>query len=141
MPGVSGPHVWLLAQRLKQARAELAFAQNQWQDAISRANESFDDASNIGRVKYQVAALLTRAQALAALGCSEEALADVQNAVSLAHPVGDPAMLLRALLVQLRLKGDDAVAAEARSLAQRIAAALPDAKLRGRFHAYVTELI
>jgi hypothetical protein len=141
LPGVSGPHVWLLAQRLKQARAELAFAQNRWQDAISRANESFEDASNIGRVKYQVAALLTRSQALAALGCSEEALAVVQTAVSLARPVGDPAMLLRALLVQLRLKGDDAGAAEARSLAQRIAAALPDEKLRDRFQAYVAELL
>lgn len=141
LPGVSGPHVWLLAQRLNQARAELAFAQNQWQDAIARASETFEDASNIGRVKYQVAALQTRAQALAALGRQEEALADVQTAVSLARPVGDPAMLLHALLVQLRLRGDDVLAAEARSLTQRIAAALPDAKLRGRFHAYVTELI
>ena len=46
--------------RLKQARAELAFARNLWQDAIARANETIDDASHIGRVKYQVAALQTR---------------------------------------------------------------------------------
>lgn len=141
LPDVSGPHVWLLGLRLKQARAELAFARHLWQDAIARANETIDEASHIGRVKYQVAALQTRAKALAAWGCPEKALADAQTAVSLARPVGDPAMLLRALLVQLHLQGDDALAAEARSLVRRIAAALPDEKLRGRFQDYVAELL
>jgi hypothetical protein len=84
-------------------------------------------------VKYQVLGLGTRAQALAGLGRTHEAIADLRSVVDLARPVGDPAMFLRAATGLLALDGDDTLAAEARAAADSIAAALPDAEMRRRF--------
>ena len=97
-----------------------------------------DDAieqSRDKRLKYQVVALGTRAGALNRLGRDKEAIADLRRAVGLARPFGDPALFLRTALALLALDGDDALAAEARTVAERIARALPDRDTRQRFEA------
>jgi hypothetical protein len=47
--------------------------------------------------------------------------------------MGDPAIFLRAALTKLRVDGDDALLAETRDTARRIAAALPRDEMRQRF--------
>jgi hypothetical protein len=74
-------------------------------------------------VKYQVLGLVTRSAALRALGRTREAIGDLRTAVTLARPVGDPALFLRAAAALLDLDGNDALAAESRSAAERIALA------------------
>jgi hypothetical protein len=53
--------------------------------------------------------------------------------VALARPVGDPAMFLRASAPLLALDGDDALLAEARAAAGRIAYELHDAETHAHF--------
>jgi hypothetical protein len=86
-------------------------------------------------VKYEVAGLGTRGQALAALGRTREAIPELQHAVALARPIGDPAMFLRAATALLAIDGSDALRDEARTAARRVTAALPDDAMRQRFKA------
>jgi hypothetical protein len=80
-----------------------------------------------------VAGLQVRAQALASLGRQREAFATLQAAVARARGTGDPAMFVRASAILLPMNGTDALLAEARATADRIAAALPDETMRCRF--------
>jgi len=129
----SGAHGWLWKLRFAQARAELALARGDWHEALRRADTAIAQSSARGRVKYQVAGLGTRGQALAATGRTHEAIAELRSAVDLARPIGDPAMFLRAAAGLLAVEGDDRLAAEALATANRIRATLPDAEMRRRF--------
>jgi tetratricopeptide (TPR) repeat protein len=129
----AGFHGWLWRLRLAEARAELALARGDWDEALRWADDAITQSRVHGRVKYQVAGLAARGRALDALGRTRQAIGDLRSAVDLARPVGDPAMLLRAATGLLALDGDDALAAEVRAAADRIAAALPDAEMRHRF--------
>jgi hypothetical protein len=80
----------------------------------------------VGRVKYEVAGLQVRGQALAAQGHTREALGPLQSAVARARGTGDPAMFLRAAAALLAIDGDEVLLAEARTAVDRIAGALPD---------------
>jgi tetratricopeptide (TPR) repeat protein len=131
----AGFHGWLWRLRLAEARAELALARGEWQEALRRADEAIGQSRLRGRVKYRVIGLTTRAQALIALGRTTEAIADLGTAVALARPVGDPALFLRAAAALVAIDGDDALAAEGRAAVKRIAGALPDADMRRRFEA------
>ena len=131
----AGFHGWLWRLRLAEARAEIAFARNDWEEALRWADEAIAQSRARGRVKYQVIGLTTRAQALIALGRTKEAIAELGVAVGLARPVGDPALFLRAAAGLLAVDGDDALAAEGRAAVRRIAEALPDATMRRRFEA------
>jgi tetratricopeptide (TPR) repeat protein len=133
--GGQGYHRWLWQLRLCQARAEIALARDDWEEAVHRAEEAIAQSRLRGRVKYEVAGLVTRAQALAALGRKHEAIGSLQHAVALTRPIGDPALFLRAVTALLTLDGNDALLAEARGTAQRIAAELPADELAGRFRA------
>ncbi len=86
-------------------------------------------------MKYEVAGLSTRGQALSALGRTQEGISDMRRAVDLARPVGDPAMFLRAAAALLAIDGDDALLQETRTMVQRITAALPNGAMRQRFEA------
>src|SRR5262249_48071312 len=86
-----------------------------------------------GRVKYQALGLKTRAQALAALGRTREAIVDLRGAVDLTRPTGDPAMFFQVAAALLDVEGDDALAREAYATAQRISAALPNDEMRRIF--------
>jgi tetratricopeptide (TPR) repeat protein len=128
-------HEWIWGLRFAQARAELALARGDGDEAVRLAADVIAQSGACQRVKYQVAGLGTRGKALAALGRCKAAVRDLRQAVALARPVGDPAMFLRAAATLLELEGDGDLAAEARIAAQRIAAALPDGPMRLRFEA------
>jgi tetratricopeptide (TPR) repeat protein len=129
----SGAHGWLWKLRFALAHAELALARHAWEEALRWADEVVAQSRARGRVKYQVAGLGTRGQALAALGRTHGAIADLRRGVDLARPVGDPALFLRAASELLAVDGDDMLAVEARVVAERISAALPDHTMRYHF--------
>ncbi len=131
----AGWHGWLWKLRLAEARAEMALARGDSEEAIRRAGEAIEQSRAKGRVKYEALGLGTRAWALDGLGRTKKAIADLRQAVRLARRTGDPAMLLRAATALLAIDGDDALAAESRAVVERIAAALPDDEMRQRFEA------
>lgn len=131
----SGWHAWLWKLRFAEARAELALARGEWEEAVRWASEAEKLSREKQRTKYVVAALGTRGRALAAMGRTKEGIADLHNAVELARPTGDPAMFLKTVAALVPLDGDDVLAAEARATAERIMAALPDDEMRLRFEA------
>jgi class 3 adenylate cyclase/tetratricopeptide (TPR) repeat protein len=127
-------HGWLWRLRFCQAQAEIALARGAAEQAIVMAGEAFE-RSRRTRAKYQVLAMVTRAQALGTLGHTREAIGDLRSAVQLARPQGDPALFLRSVAALLELDGDDDLAAEARATAGRILARLPTEEMRERFRA------
>ncbi len=124
-----GAHGWNWALRLAETRAEIALARGEWGAALSFADDAIAQSLLRGRVKYQVAGLVTRAKALTSLGRKHEAIACLRNAIKLARPIGDPAMILRAEVALLTLEGDDALLVEARTTAQRIVGAVHDEEI------------
>jgi hypothetical protein len=131
--GAHGEHGWLWRLRLAQARAEIALARRGWEEGLRHAEEALTQSRRHGRVKYQVAGLKARAEALMCLNRHREALSDLRAAMRLTRPVGDPAMIVRAAVPLLALDGDDTLLAEARAAARRIAAELRDAETQARF--------
>lgn len=103
------------------------------EDALRHAEEVVARSRAVGRVKYEVAGLQVRGQALAAQGHTREARGHLQTAVARARGTEDPAMFLRAAAALLALDGDDALLAEARAAVERMAAALPEGELRRCF--------
>ena len=130
-----GIHGWLWRLRLAQARAELAHARGDWDETLRLAEIALHTSRTVGRVKYQALALKTRAQALAARGCTPEAISDLRNALDITRPTGDPATFLQIAATLLAVEGDDALAREAYATAQRMSAALPNDEMRQIFAA------
>jgi hypothetical protein len=128
-----GAHGWLWTLRFDQAQAELALARGDHEHALRYAEEVIARSRSVGRVKYEVAGLQVRAQALALRGCTREALDHLQTAVARARGTSDPAMFLRAAADLLAIDGDAALLAEAHAAVERIAGALPDAEIRRCF--------
>jgi predicted ATPase/DNA-binding XRE family transcriptional regulator len=130
-----GSHGWLWRLRLVQAQAELALARREWDEAVQLAEISIQESRDRGRIKYLTLSLKTRAQALAALGRTHEAIVDLRNALDVARPTGDPALFLSVAAVLLSIESDDALAGDASSAVQRIRAALPNNEMRRSFDA------
>lgn len=128
-----GAHGWLWKLRFAQAQAEIALARGNHERALQHAEEVIARSRALGRVKYEVAGLQVRAQALDAQGHTGEARSHLRSAVERARATGDPAMFLRVAAVLLVFDGDAALLAEARAAVQRIAEALPDARIRRCF--------
>ena len=124
--GAHSAHTWLWKLRLAAARAEIALARCEWDAAIRWANNAVAQSVLRGRVKYRATGLETRARALAALGRTLEAIADLHSAVELARSVGDPVILLRAAVGLLNIDGNEELLAETHDVAKRIIATLPD---------------
>jgi tetratricopeptide (TPR) repeat protein len=135
-----GSHEWLWRMRFAQVRAELALAQQNWAEAFTAADEAISRGRATGRVKYIVAGMVVRGQALANQGHRDKALGDLRTAVKRARKLGDPGVFLRAAAALLAVEGDDTVSAEARAVAQQTAASLPTLNLREQFQAFVSEL-
>jgi len=131
----AGTHGWLWRLRLAQARAELALARGDMEETLRLVEHAIAQSQARGRVKYHAFGLETRARALNVLGRKHAAIAEARSAVNLVRPIESPALFLRAAAALLELDGDDALLAEARAAAQRIAAALPNDELRRRFEA------
>jgi tetratricopeptide (TPR) repeat protein len=129
----SGFHGWLWKIRLAEARAELALARGMPEEALRWADEAIAQSGARGRVKYQVIALTTRAQASIDLGRTKEAIANLRDAVTLARPTRDLALFVRAAIGLIAIDGDDALADEARAVIDRIAGNLPDLDMRLQF--------
>jgi tetratricopeptide (TPR) repeat protein len=129
----SGFHGWLWKIRLAEARAELALVRNTPEEALHWAGEVIEQSRMRGRVKYQVVALTTRAQALTDLERTKEAITDLRSAVTLARPTEDLSLFLRAAGGLLAVDGDDALAEEAQAVVDRIAEHLPDPEMRLQF--------
>jgi tetratricopeptide (TPR) repeat protein len=126
-------HGWLWGLRLAEARAEVALARGDWEEARAWATRAVEQSHARGRVKYEALGLITRGQAQAALGRSLDAVADLDRAVGLARQIGDPALFLRAAAALLPLNGHELLAVEARAKIDDIEAALSDAVLRETF--------
>jgi tetratricopeptide (TPR) repeat protein len=129
----SGFHGWLWRIRLAEARAELALARNTPKEALRWADEVIEQSRVRGRVKYQVVALTTRAQALIELDRTNEAITDLRAAVALARPTADSALFLRAAASLIAIDGDDKLADEAQLVVDRIAESLEDPDMRLQF--------
>ena len=128
-----GWHEWLWQGRLKQVRAELALACGDATTALDRAQTTIEFCRGKGRVKYQALGHITAARALRALGRTHEAIAHARDALAIARPISDPALLLWALNVLHALDGDDALAREARTGSDAIRLELPDEAMQRRF--------
>ena len=128
----SGWHGWLWRIRLSQARAELALARGDWQAAIDAAEDTIQQSVE-RRPKYRVLSTITAARARFALGQQSAAAQQVMAAVAMARNLDDPAVTLRALRAHVEIAGDDALAAEAKAVTQRMLAEISDKRLRSRF--------
>jgi tRNA A-37 threonylcarbamoyl transferase component Bud32/tetratricopeptide (TPR) repeat protein len=129
-------HPWhrgLWAVRLAQARAELSLARGDFNAAVLEAAAAIEEARRIQRPKYETLALMTRAAACVQRGQTDDARADLEDAILRARDTADPALLLSALSAMLGIEGDDASLAEARELVDRIAGSLPTEAMRNRF--------
>jgi tetratricopeptide (TPR) repeat protein len=135
---MGGWHRWLMEVRLGHARAEVALAHGNPDEAILKATESISQCRTGQRLKYEIAGLETRARALVLKGRTHEAITDLRRAIELARSMGDPAMLLRTLTTLLPIDGSDPLLAEARATAQTIFAALPNADMQARFRSAQT---
>jgi tetratricopeptide (TPR) repeat protein len=133
--GAAGWHAWLWDLRFAEARAELALALGDYDEALRHAGEAFRLSEQKSRVKYCAAALVTRGRALDALGRRDEALADLRRAVAVAKPVGDPAMLLRAAAPLVEHTSGAEGLSEARSAVAAIERELPAGALADAFRA------
>jgi transcriptional regulator with XRE-family HTH domain len=128
-----GAHGWLWKMRFVQAQAEIALVQGDYERTLGYAEDVIIRSRMVGRVKYEVAGLQTRAQALVLRGHTHEALVHLRSATERARGTKDPAMFLRAAAALLAIDGDDALAAEAHAAVTRIADGLPDTEMRRRF--------
>jgi ATP/maltotriose-dependent transcriptional regulator MalT len=118
---------------MAQAKAELALARGDWNEALQLADVSMNHSQPRGRVKYHMFGLGTRASALAALGREREAIAAARQGVDLIRPMQSSALFVRAAACLLALEGDDALLAEARDAVGRVTGALPSKTLRQSF--------
>lgn len=130
-----GEHGWLWRLRLAQARAEIALARDDPDEALHWADDVIGQSRARGRVKYEAAGLRARGQALAARGRTRLALTSLRDALALARAGDDPALVVRAATAVLAIDDDDTLLAETRAMADRIAGALPDEEWVRRFRA------
>jgi len=128
-----GWHDWLWHGRLKQVRAELAFACGNASTAFEYAQGAIEYWRGNGRIKYEALGYITAARALRALGRTREAIALARDALAVARRSSDPALLLWTLNVLLALDGNDALAGEARTVSAAIKLELPDESMQRRF--------
>ena len=76
---------------------------------------------------------MARARAKKAIDDVPGAIVDASRGVEIARRLGDPALLLKALAVQIDVDGSDALVIEARGCSDRILSHVDDAGLRERF--------
>jgi tetratricopeptide (TPR) repeat protein len=127
-----GWHAWKWNMRLSQARAELAFARDAWEETVQAATDVINQSRSRHRPKYEALGLVTRARAARRLG-ARSAVKDARAAVDVGRRLADPAILLDCLIALLDIEGTDTLLDEARRTAQKIVRAVSDQGLRLAF--------
>ncbi|MEX1253421.1 MAG: adenylate/guanylate cyclase domain-containing protein [Dehalococcoidia bacterium] len=132
--------LWSYAQHLCHSYGELCLARQNYDDALSYADECIERAEGTGRKKNIVKGRRLRAQALQALGELDEAEREIARALEVAKEVGNPPQLWKthAALGELRQaqgRPEEARQAyrEALAVIDRVAAGLTDESLRQTF--------
>jgi tetratricopeptide (TPR) repeat protein len=123
-------HLWLSRIRLNEARAELALARGDEEEALRRAAEAIERSRVTGRLKYEALALQIRGAALHRMGRTKEAIESLRMAVNRAQTLDDPALLLRVAEPLIALDGDEDLSRRARAAVHRILANLTDETMR-----------
>jgi tetratricopeptide (TPR) repeat protein len=126
----AGFHGWLWRLRLAQARAEIALARGEWEDALGWANRAIGQSRTTERPKYLALALGARALALNALGQSALGMESAREALTIACRLDDPALVLRLSTQLPDLSDDPKVALKVEAAAQRIRRAMSNPDLR-----------
>src|SRR3954469_8141999 len=120
---------WLVSGRLAAARAKLELAAGDLDEALTWSRRALEMAASGGRPKYEAIALTTIGQVLTKQGLDEEAVTELENAVTVADQLGPP--LARgetraALAAAERAAGTDPTQmyAEAEAIARAVAGSL-----------------
>ncbi len=119
-----GAHGWLWQLRLSQVRAELALAHASWDEAARLAANARALARLHGRVKYEALGLVTCGSALVHQHRDDAALAMLDDAISIARSIQDPALFVYAAAARLAIAPDASLLAEMRAGEQRLTPAL-----------------
>jgi tetratricopeptide (TPR) repeat protein len=102
-----GFHRWLWRMRIAEARAEVALAQGDWEEAFQWAELAITRSREFGRPKYEALGLHSRASARLVGGHKRQAIGDLRRALALAGSTDDPALQLRIGTSLLEIDGDD----------------------------------
>jgi tetratricopeptide (TPR) repeat protein len=130
-----GFHRWLWRMRIAEARAEVALAQGDWEEAFQWAELGITRSREFGRPKYEALGLHSRASARLVGGHKRQAIEDLRRALALARSTDDPALQLRIGTSLLEIDGDDELLTELKATATGIAATLPTERVRRAFEA------
>jgi tetratricopeptide (TPR) repeat protein len=118
-----GLHRWLMAGRLKAARAEISLAVGDAPTAAAAASEAITHAQKNGRLKYDVISRAVLGAALLEMGRHPEAVIELRRALIGAERLAHPPSVWRTLSLlghALLAQGDDDGAAKAFGRAQEI---------------------
>jgi class 3 adenylate cyclase/tetratricopeptide (TPR) repeat protein len=135
--GTKGWHQWLFSGRLAQARADLALDEGRYEEAVTLARASLQEALQPRRLKYSCQAGAALARAQLGVGRPDEAEASARQAVADAERLGHAPSLWLALgtlaEVLARSGRDDAAAqvtGRVRSVVDGFAASLAEPRRR-----------
>lgn len=128
----SGWHAWKWRLRLWQARAELALARSDWNEALIAASHVVEQSRARKRPKYEALGLSARARAEAGLGM-KGAAKSAREATAVGRRLGDPAVLLNCLGVLIEIDPRDGARREGDEIVQRVLTKLSPEPLRRRF--------
>jgi tetratricopeptide (TPR) repeat protein len=135
-----GFHGWLWRERMGVLRAEIALARGEWEAAITRADASIVETRSHRRHKYQAAARVVRAHALANTGRRDQGAAELATFLEETRDTLDLAGRLRTSLAWLAIDPGDGPLGIALETAARVEAGLPTED-RAAFRAAVDPLL
>jgi tetratricopeptide (TPR) repeat protein len=134
-----GWHAWKWKMRLAQARAELALAKGEWNDAVTFADQVIEQSKWRYRPKYEALALTVRARARHELGI-RKALDDARAAVTIARRIADPVLLAESLSIVVQQHGTNELLTETRNVTDSLFLGVTDVSLRRSFVARLGEV-
>jgi hypothetical protein len=135
----TGFHGWLWRDRVGVARGELDLVRGDFASALRRAEVSIAKCRKHRRLKYETAARVVHASALAGLGRTDDAVHGLVQFLGDLAPACDPAIRLRASTAVLAHTRDERARDIAIQAATAIESGLPTAD-RAAFRARVPGL-
>jgi hypothetical protein len=128
----AGWHAWKWRMRLSQARAELALADGEWNEARHFAASVVEQSLTCGRLKYEALGQATLSRAMAQLGC-RDAIDKARAAVLIAKRLDDPAVLLECYAALLDISPDHDTISKAQCVIRRTSSEIHEERLRAAF--------